>query len=216
MTPISFILVYNMHRLTVGLKEEPMVRSEEAIERKNEILHVAERLFNQKGYDATSTNDILNEIGIARGTLYYHFKNKEAIMDGVITRYIQRIISRVQSVCDQKEIHATERLLLAIGALNISEDVSDDVMTHIHQPQNALMHQKIEAALFQKVTPLLAMIIQDGVEGGVFETDYPYESVEMLFMYAVFIFDEGNNKLSKKEQLTRKNAFSYNVERILG
>lgn len=41
----------------------------EAEERKNEILDVAERLFGTKGFDNTSTNDILNEIGIARGTL---------------------------------------------------------------------------------------------------------------------------------------------------
>ena len=45
----------------------------EAEERRNEILDVAQRLFTTKGFDNTSTNDILNEIGIARGTLYYHF-----------------------------------------------------------------------------------------------------------------------------------------------
>ncbi len=45
----------------------------EAEERRNEILDVAQRLFTAKGFDNTSTNDILNEIGIARGTLYYHF-----------------------------------------------------------------------------------------------------------------------------------------------
>ena len=53
----------------------------EAEERKNEILDVAERLFGTKGFDNTSTNDILNEIGIARGTLYYHFKSKEEIIN---------------------------------------------------------------------------------------------------------------------------------------
>ena len=56
----------------------------EAEERKNEILDVAGKLFGKKGYDATSTNDILKEIGIARGTLYYHFKSKEDILDAMI------------------------------------------------------------------------------------------------------------------------------------
>ena len=58
----------------------------EAQERKNEILDVAGRLFAQKGYDSTSTNDILEEIGIARGTLYYHFKSKEDILDAMFDR----------------------------------------------------------------------------------------------------------------------------------
>ena len=42
----------------------------DAEERREEILDVAERLFGTKGFDHTSTNDILAEIGIARGTLY--------------------------------------------------------------------------------------------------------------------------------------------------
>ena len=58
----------------------------EAEERRNEILDVAERLFGMKGFDHTSTNDILNEVGIARVTLYYHFKSKEDILDAMIGR----------------------------------------------------------------------------------------------------------------------------------
>ena len=43
-----------------------------AVVRKNEILDVAEKLFCADGYDNTSTNDILIELSIARGTLYYY------------------------------------------------------------------------------------------------------------------------------------------------
>ena len=58
----------------------------EAAERRKEILDAAEQLFAAKGYDKTSTNDILEKVGIARGTLYYHFKSKEDILDAVIDR----------------------------------------------------------------------------------------------------------------------------------
>ena len=63
----------------------------EAEVRKNEILDVAEKLFAVKGFDGTSTNEILEKTGIARGTLYYHFKSKEDILDGVIIRMIDQI-----------------------------------------------------------------------------------------------------------------------------
>ena len=43
-----------------------------SVVRKNEILDVAEKLFCADGYDNTSTNDILSELSIARGTLYYY------------------------------------------------------------------------------------------------------------------------------------------------
>lgn len=61
----------------------------EAAIRKNEILDAAEHLFVTKGFDKTSTNDILSEVGIARGTLYYHFKSKEEILDALIMRFTQ-------------------------------------------------------------------------------------------------------------------------------
>lgn len=56
----------------------------EAAIRRNEILDAAERLFVAKGFDGTSTGDILAEVGIACGTLYYHFKSKEDILDAMI------------------------------------------------------------------------------------------------------------------------------------
>ena len=59
----------------------------EAEERRNEILDAADELFGRKGFDGTSTNDILEKVGIARGTLYYHFKSKEDILDALIQRY---------------------------------------------------------------------------------------------------------------------------------
>ncbi|MCD8037692.1 MAG: TetR/AcrR family transcriptional regulator [Lachnospiraceae bacterium] len=44
--------------------------------RKAEILDAAEKLFNEKGYSKATTEDIFEMTGIARGTLYYHFKSR--------------------------------------------------------------------------------------------------------------------------------------------
>lgn len=65
----------------------------EAEERRNEILDAADELFGRKGFDGTSTNDILEKVGIARGTLYYHFKSKEDILDALIQRYEEQMYS---------------------------------------------------------------------------------------------------------------------------
>src|SRR5699024_6872157 len=157
-----------------------MRKSKEAQERRNEILDVAEVLFNEKGYDGTSTNDILKKIGIARGTLYYHFESKEAIMDGIIDRYHKKVIEGAQAIAEKKELPVIERLLMSITSLNVTGAVSEELMTHIHKPQNALMHQKIQKVLFKEVTPIITLIIEDGIEENIFHTDYPFETVEML------------------------------------
>ncbi|MCH5250603.1 MAG: helix-turn-helix transcriptional regulator, partial [Lachnospiraceae bacterium] len=82
--PIQFFYyIIIIDRLSVWLKEGVAVGNskESAEERKKEILDIAEELFTTKGYDKTSTTDILERVGIARGTMYYHFKSKEEILD---------------------------------------------------------------------------------------------------------------------------------------
>ena len=56
---------------TYRKREQVMRIVKEHDERKNEIIDTASRIFAQKGYDKASVNDILNAIGIAKGTFYH-------------------------------------------------------------------------------------------------------------------------------------------------
>jgi len=76
----------------------------EAEERRNEILDAADMLFADKGFDNTSTSDILEKVGIARGTLYYHFKSKEDILDALIKRCQEQIINAAGEIAADKGI----------------------------------------------------------------------------------------------------------------
>lgn len=186
----------------------------EAEERKNEILDVAERLFHTKGFDNTSTNDILQEVGIARGTLYYHFQSKEEILDGVINRMIGQMLARAGALAKQKEIPVLQRLTLMIRALQVHEGWGDALMEQIHKPQNALMHQKIQERLLSGMNPLLTELIEEGVAEGICHTDYPAEVAEMTFLYANIAFD--SVMVQDREERERKAAaFIYNLERLL-
>ena len=89
----------------------------DAEERRNEILDVAERLFATKGFDGTSTNDILEEIGIARGTLYYHFKSKEDILDAMIDRITVRLLADAGKIANQTEIPILQRITMTMMAM---------------------------------------------------------------------------------------------------
>lgn len=186
----------------------------EANERKNEILDAAERLFVAKGFDLTSTGDILSEVGIARGTLYYHFQSKEEILDAVIERMIGQMLAKAKAVVRQKEIPVFQRLTLAIRAMQINEDFSDALMEQIHKPQNVLMHQKIQERLLAGMNPLLTELIEEGVTEGICHTDYPAEVVEMTFLYVNTAFDN-LSVLSKEARQKKVTAFIYNLERLL-
>ena len=57
--------------------------------RRNEILDKAAGLFEERGYNNTTVNDILREVNIAKGTFYYYFKSKEEVLDAIIDRYLE-------------------------------------------------------------------------------------------------------------------------------
>lgn len=188
----------------------------DAEDRKNQILDAADKLFAVKGFDGTSTSDILEDVGIARGTLYHHFKSKEDIMDALIDRYSDRLLSDALEVAKNKDIPVLDRIVQVVMSMNLSGGSSEEIMDHIHRPQNALMHQKIERVIIQGVTPILAEIILEGVELGMFNTPFPYESMEMVVTYANTIFDDDMIEMTNEERGRRMHAFIFNVERLLG
>jgi len=158
--------------------------------RRKEILDVSERLFCLNGYDNTSTNDILAEIGIARGTLYYHFKSKEDILDAIIERIIAGIEKKVSVVAMNEDVPVLERFIKAVLSANVDTEVGDMVLEQMHKPQNALMHQKMEKSLLDAITPYFVKIIKDGISQGIMSSDYPEEVVEMTLSYANTTFDD--------------------------
>ncbi|WP_433596207.1 TetR/AcrR family transcriptional regulator [Lysinibacillus xylanilyticus] len=188
----------------------------EAMERRNEILDAADELFGKKGFDGTSTNDILEKVGIARGTLYYHFKSKEDIMDALIERYNTQILGSAKEIASNKNIPVHERIVRVVMALNISGGNGKEIIDHIHKPQNALMHQKIQKVIINGLPPILTEIIREGIEQGLFSTPYPYECMEMIVAYTNTVFDDDMVDLTDEERAARIPAFIFNVERLLG
>jgi len=60
--------------------------------RKDTLLKAIIELFAEKGYNGTSTTEIAEKAGVAQGTLFYHFKNKEGmllfILDDILGKYL--------------------------------------------------------------------------------------------------------------------------------
>ncbi len=188
----------------------------DAAERQNQILDIAAKLFAQKGFDGTSTNDILEKAQIARGTLYYHFPSKESIMDALIQQQSMKLLRNAKEIADDKCISVTERIFNAVMALNASDKNSEELLRHMHKPQNALMHQKMQNTIINGLTPILTSIVNEGIEQGIFNSPFPSQSVEMMVVYAGTVFDDDFVPLSEEEQTMRIQAFLYNTERLLG
>src|SRR5256886_17321047 len=77
---------------------------EATLDSRQEILRTAARLFQQRGYDATSMNDIAATLKLSKGGLYHHFQSKDEIlfnlMDHAMDITQQRVIDPVRSTTD--------------------------------------------------------------------------------------------------------------------
>ena len=181
-----------------------------AEERKNEILGVAEQLFVKNGYDNTSTNDIIKVIGIARGTLYHHFASKEEILDATIMRITEQMTAKAALIAKDKNIPLLERVTAVVLSMNVDSDIGQEVLNVIHRPQNALFHQKAQQLSIERIVPIIADLIKEGIEEGLFDTKYPDDAAEMIIVYTNEVFEQDGNDPQK---IT---AFIYHTERILG
>ncbi len=65
----------------------PEIRSKEPrLSTRDSITEMADALFYEHGFEATSFADIAGVVGVSRGNFYYHFKTKDEILDAVIAR----------------------------------------------------------------------------------------------------------------------------------
>lgn len=68
---------------------------------KKKILATAEKLFAEKGYDGTGIQDIATAAGINKALIYYHFKNKQDIVDSLFQKTLDEMFAMQGSV-DEK------------------------------------------------------------------------------------------------------------------
>ncbi|MCC0684476.1 TetR/AcrR family transcriptional regulator [Clostridioides sp. ZZV14-6345] len=186
-------------------------------ERKSEILDTAEMLFCTKGYSKTTVNDILNEVGIAKGTFYYYFKSKEEVMDAIITRIIDNDINIAKKIALNPEIPVLEKFFQILMSQRPKVgDNKEKVIQQFHLPNNAEMHQKTIVKTILNFTPILAEVVEEGVREGIFNTKYPKETIEFLIASSECIFDESMFSWNKDEMLQKKKAFVHIMEITLG
>ena len=183
-------------------------------ERRNEILEAAERLFNIKGYEKCTVNDILKEVNIAKGTFYYYFKSKEEVMDAIVTRYKNVAVFRAEEVL-RMNMSPQEKLMHAFMAMQIKDKVDTDMLDELHKTENALLHQKTLNQMISAISPVLVKIIEEGIEKKVWSCRYPLEYMQIFLASALTLTDEGIFELGADSQMKIMAALISMLEKML-
>ncbi len=194
-----------------------MAESKSAKVRRVEILNAAEDLFVKKGYEQTTTTDIMHRVGIAKGTLYYHFTSKEEILDALLERMGRRLIAKALICAGQKEEPVFERMLQVLMSLNASTQPGGKEMIEImHQPRNELLHEKSRKLILKEAGPILTGLVQEGNEEGLCNCKYPAQTVEMVLLYVLLAFDDTDGDEDPEKMAKRVDAFTVNLEHLFG
>ena len=184
-------------------------------ERRGEILDAAEKLFHSVGYEGCSVNDILKEVGIAKGTFYHYFKSKEEAMDAVIERNVEIIMERVRKVTEKEVDNPLEKLMGAFQAMRMEEMEEEGMLEDLHRPDNALLHQKSLSKIVDAMAPILQEIIEEGIEKGAWNCQYPLQYMQIYLAAALTLTDEGIFETDEENQQQLMVALISLLEKIL-
>jgi TetR/AcrR family transcriptional regulator, cholesterol catabolism regulator len=144
-----------LRETTVEPKQEPREehRQEHRQEPRQEILRTSARLFQQRGYDATSMNDVAAALKLSKGGLYHHFQSKDEILFHIMSHAMEiteeRVINVVRRIDISRPDGAEERLRtlirLHIEVVLSPEDREITVMLHENHPLPPSLRRKINA-----------------------------------------------------------------------
>jgi AcrR family transcriptional regulator len=190
--------------------------TKEPEERRNEILDTAEILFAEKGYAKATVNDILQAIGIAKGTFYYYFKSKEEVMDAIVMRFVEEGVATAKAIASNSSLSAHEKVFMILMSQKPNTGRKEQMIEELHEAKNAEMHQKSLAETILRLSPVLTQVIEQGISEGAFSTPFPGESVEILLSSSEFLFDEGIFRWTPEEIRQKSAAFVWAIETMLG
>jgi AcrR family transcriptional regulator len=152
-------------------------------ERRIELIACAQKLFYSRGYETTSVSDIVDELGVAKGTFYYYFDSKLAILEAMVESAIGQSMALVHDIAVDPALPALEKWVRALGMVGAWKTArKEEMLALLHllqKDENVLLQHKVRTHLVRMMAPEFARIIDQGIEEGVFETEFADDSAEI-------------------------------------
>lgn len=194
-----------------------MVRiTKSAEERKSEILDTAEKLFNDKGYEKTSTSNLASSAKIAQGTIYYHFESKDAIAQALIARQLDKIYKQYKAVAHDDTFSAMQKIAW-VFIYEIDDPTQHvQVFKYLENDQNAILRQMLHVQTVVTFTPLITDIVLQGIDEGIFHTDMPSLTAEFFISTLHQWVDPAIFRWTKSERIRRIQVIEPAFEALFG
>lgn len=144
------------------------------------ILDVSQRLFLEKGYENTTIQDIVDELGgLTKGAVYHHFKSKEEIMDAVGDRMFFSN-NPFEVVRGRTDLNGLQKLQEAVRLNQSDQERVRLTAQSIPIAKSPRLLQEMIVSNRKVLTPYFLELIEEGNRDGSMHTNYPREIAELL------------------------------------
>ncbi|MEE5991492.1 MAG: TetR/AcrR family transcriptional regulator [Lachnospiraceae bacterium] len=188
------------------------------------VLEVAEELFEKKGFDAVSMDEVAFNTGISKSTVYVYFKSKQIIWDSIVCKYMELLLEDAKKAAEGQGSFEERYYRLCF-------DIADKFEKHPLFYKATLskismdMGQEIYKKIYEigeKTNEAIADFIRSGIEEGKVRKDIDiYPAVIMMWSSISGIISMANDKeeylnvrfnMTKKDYL--KKAFKMLLEGV--
>jgi TetR/AcrR family fatty acid metabolism transcriptional regulator len=141
-------------------------------EKRERILQAAISVFAQKGFYDTRVSEIAKAAGVADGTIYLYFENKDDVLISIFQDRIEKLLEILGEVAaSDRSIEEKVRKIVGIqlGLLEDQRDLAEVITVNLRQSSRLL--KQYAAPLFIRYLELVAGVIATGQKEGVFRQD---------------------------------------------
>ncbi|MFC6463521.1 TetR/AcrR family transcriptional regulator [Marinilactibacillus sp. GCM10026970] len=155
---------------------------------KKYIQEIATKIFGYKGYTATSMADIKNETNLSKGTIYYHFKNKEDLYLYCLIQSSNNYVKKWK-IISKNDSSAVDKLY-SWGKLNSMESQQpltktiSEYLVSVHKDDTSTF-----ISIFKPELDIIRNIIEEGIASGEFKIDLDVESTTFILFNLISSLD---------------------------
>ena len=183
------------------------------------IISVASKLFLEKGYENTSLNDIIKNLGgLTKGAIYSHFKSKEEIYQAVQYQLSASSDDAIEQIIKSDQLNGREKITLILNKSLEGAIANHQTTGKIDYSKNPKMLYALLLELKDEVAPMFILpILEQGIKDGSIKTDFPKELSELLALIINFwinplIFECPTEEFLRKCKLFSSMLTPFNLD----
>ena len=165
------------------------------------ILDALQNLLENRRLKTISVSEIAQTAGIGKGSIYYYFPSKDAILEALVERNYEKPLSTAKNLSSQTDIPPFTRMAMIFQACRNSstEYLRSGEESEVGAAEKALLHQKYMNHLISEFKPVLAEIIRQGIDAGEIHFSKPEALAEIVLIVLTVKMDNTVVPSSREE-----------------